>query len=211
LQGFSRGLKEALARDGVVLIGGDTTQSDQCTLSLQIIGEVPSGKALLRSGATAGDGIYVTGNPGDAAAGLRMAINGAARGPLYQRFARSNSRVAYAQSLRDIASAAIDVSDGLYADLCKLLTASGKGAVLHIDRLPLSAELLAFVSSDDAIEFCLSGGDDYEVLFTSPTEPPMRAGTLVTRIGEVVEGSDVQCFDHGKPWAYSSAGYQHFQ
>lgn len=211
LQGFSSGLKDALARDGVVLIGGDTTRGTERTLSLQVIGEVPSGLALLRSGAKDGDGIYVTGHPGDAAAGLQAAMNGDAAGPLYRKFARPGSRVAYAQSLRGNATAAIDISDGLLTDMSKLLQASGMGAELHIDRLPLSPDLLRYASRQDAIAFCLSGGDDYEILFTAPVEPPVCADTVVTRIGTVTQGSDVQCYDQGEIFVPTDSGYRHFQ
>lgn len=210
LRGFAAGLQESLEAHGVSLIGGDTSRATQCSLNLVVFGEAPTGAALLRSGANVGDGIYVTGCPGDSAAGLELAMRGERGGRLYDAFARPTSRVEFALKQRGVASAAIDISDGLFADLKKLLSASHKGAELHIDRLPLSEDILKYVSRDEAIAFSLAGGEDYELLFTSPTPPVEHPGTRVTLIGHVTDGRELRCFDSGTPVDYDHKGYLHF-
>ena len=211
LDGFASGLFEAAARDGVLLVGGDTTRGKSLVISIQVIGEVPTGDAILRSTAQPGDRIYVTGTPGDAAAGLDEFDQGDASEALRRRFLEPTARVAYGRRLRSIATAAIDVSDGLYADLGRLLTASGTGAVLDLDRLPLSAELAARYPRAQQLRFALSGGDDYELLFTAASDDvPAAPEHRVTEIGRIVEGAGVECRDGGQPVAYNDDGYLHF-
>lgn len=210
LRRFSHGMRECAGADGIVLVGGDTTRSPVCSLSLQVMGEVPTGTALMRSGAKVGDTIYVTGHPGNAAAGLERHMRGESSVDLYRAFARPSSRVAFARSLLGKANAAIDISDGLYADLGKMMALSGVAALLDIDALPLSDELLGYVGRDEAIGFALSGGDDYELLFTA-TEMPAGGGTPVTSIGEVIAGEGIECRLRGRRFDYTDTGYLHFK
>ncbi len=198
------GAFDALARThGVALVGGDTTRGP-LAVTVQAMGLVPAGMALRRAGARAGDLVYVTGWPGDAAAGLallqgRLSGQGADRSWLVRRFLRPDPRVEMGLKLRGIASACIDVSDGLAADLGQLTTASGAGAVLRADALPLSRALYALAGEERAREFSLAGGDDYELLFTVPPARRAQLSALqwagapaVHCIGEIVAGRGVQ-------------------
>jgi thiamine-monophosphate kinase len=179
---------------------------------VQITGDVPIGKALQRSGARVGDQIYVTGTVGDAAAGLELLAIGTPDRYLARRFLRPNARVAYGQALRDVASAAIDLSDGLFADLAKLLAASGVGGILELERLPFSADLCARFDVDACRQFALAGGDDYELCFTSSAEPlPAGNGFAVTRIGKVTPGKQLKCLLDGELVPFADSGYRHFQ
>jgi len=208
---FAEGLHAAAGEYDVSLVGGDTTYGKTLVISVQITGDVPRGKALLRSGARPGDHIFVTGTVGDAAAGLELVSQGRPDHYLVPRFLRPSARVAYGQLLPGIASAAIDLSDGLFADLAKLLAASGVGGVLELENLPLSQELCANFDADTARRFALAGGDDYELCFTSPAmEVPAGNGFAVTRIGMVTAAGGLQCRDHGEAVAFSDRGYRHF-
>ncbi len=212
LDGFASGLFEAAASDGVQLVGGDTTRGKGLVISIQVIGDVPEGEALLRSTASPGDRLFVTGTPGDAAAGLDEFDQTDASERLRRRFLEPTARVAYGRRLRGRASAAIDLSDGLYADLNRLLTASGVGAVVDLDRLPLSADLAARYPRAQQLRFALSGGDDYELLFTAAGDRvPESTEHRVTGIGRIVEGAGIECRDGGKPVAYTDDGYLHFE
>ncbi|MEE4161705.1 MAG: thiamine-phosphate kinase [Woeseiaceae bacterium] len=211
LEGFAAGMFEAASRYGVALVGGDTTSGSQIVASLQVMGDVPPGRALLRSGARPGDTIYVTGTPGDAAAGLDEFESKDASPVLRERFMKPEARVEYGLALRDFATAAIDVSDGLYADLDKLLIASGCGGELYLDRLPLSAALQERYSRDRQLEFALSGGDDYELCFTGPAAAPPAADLPVTAIGKVVRGKGIACTEDGRAVKYADKGFLHFK
>lgn len=219
---FSRGLRELARRHRVALIGGDTTRGP-LTLTLQIIGLVPSGSALRRDGARVGDLIFVSGTPGDAAAGLALlqaspaGRSSAADHYLRERFLAPTPRVALGQSLRDFASAAIDLSDGLQADLGKLLTASGVGARVDLENLPLSDALLASESPERARELALGGGDDYELCLTARAE--RRAAVLaaaaacscpIREIGIIESQAGLRCFDRGREVTLAVRGYDHF-
>ncbi|MDG2155302.1 MAG: thiamine-phosphate kinase [Gammaproteobacteria bacterium] len=151
----------------VELIGGDTV-SGPLVATVTVHGEVTAGMAALRSTASEGDAIYVTGNLGDAVAGRLSEGDTDAERYLAERFLYPTPRVHEGLSLRGIASAMIDISDGLHADLDHLLLASGLGAELRLDALPLSPQLLDTVGRDQAIEMALLGGDDYELCFTVP-------------------------------------------
>jgi thiamine-monophosphate kinase len=134
LERFAEGLHAAALEHAVSLVGGDTCYGKTLVISVQITGDVPRGQALLRSGARVGDHIYVTGTVGDAAAGLELLSSGTPDRELSARFLRPNARLACGQALRGVATAAIDLSDGLFADLTKLLDASGVGGV-HADAV----------------------------------------------------------------------------
>jgi thiamine-monophosphate kinase len=203
LDDFARGLGALAQAHGVALVGGDTTRGP-LTISVQALGTVPAGRALRRAGASTGDLVYVTGWIGDAAAGLaieqgRLGGQGANRSYLLERFRRPEPRVAFGTRLLGIASACIDVSDGLAFDAGRLARASRVGLVLRASELPLSRALHALAGEARAREFALGGGDDYELLFTVP---PDRRAALASQlgagapachcIGEVVDGKGVR-------------------
>lgn len=219
LADFSRGLKEVADEFPVALIGGDTTRGSQLVITVQIFGEIPAGNALLRSGAQPGDAILVTGTLGDARAALDILDLPSDELDEQQRFLldryyKPTPRIAFAQALRGIATAAIDVSDGLAADLGHILEASGVGAEVQLAELPLSNSIPAI----NARQYALSGGDDYEVCFTAPAaciEEVLELGaqwsTRVTAIGRIVEERGLLVLD-GKGGVVSTAesGYTHF-
>ena len=222
LQDFTRGFRELAIGHGVALIGGDTTRGP-LTLTVQILGLVPSGSAIRRSGAGAGDFIFVSGTPGDAAAGLGL-IQG--KNPKMQsehdrflrnRFLTPTPRVELGLALRGIASAAIDVSDGLHADLAKLMTASSTGAHVDLNQLPLSPALVDSQGVARARGLALGGGDDYELCFTVPADrlsAVRRAAAAseceITRIGVVEAETGMRCFDAGNLVTVDTTGYDHF-
>lgn len=221
LEGFAAGLLEAANEHGVVLVGGDTTRGQQTVISVQIIGDVPTNKAVTRGGANVGDDIYVTGMIGDARAWLdsreNLDIDDAVRFYFRRRFAGPDARVELGQALPGIATAAIDVSDGLYADLQKLLTASGHGGAIEVDAVPISKALGSILDPADATMLALGAGDDYELCFTAP---PHRADDIailavqydvpITRIGEVTSDNELRCLRDGQSMAIEGQGYVHF-
>lgn len=219
LESFSRGLFAAADEHGVVLVGGDTTRGAELVISIQLTGEVGPGAAMLRSGANPNEGIYVTGTPGDAAAGLalfeRDGRDSESSQYLRQRFARPDARVAAGRIISAFASAAIDLSDGLYTDVEKLLTASGLAGNLELNAIPLSSALLDLYEPEDAVLFALGGGDDYELCFTArEADVPaamMAAGVPLRRIGRTGPGSGLACTRDGQPFNYRHAGYRHFR
>lgn len=212
LEGFAAGLHAAAAEYGVALVGGDTTHGNDIVVSIQITGDVARGKAILRSGAQPGDTVFVTGTVGDAAAGLELILRNEPDEHLSGRFLRPAARVAGGQSLAGIASAMIDISDGLYGDLQKLLSASGVGADIDIGALPISNSLRERFTEEEQQRFALSGGDDYELCFTAAKEVPAAIGGVpVTPIGKITQGSDLVLHDNTGIVAYEDSGYLHFQ
>lgn len=209
---FAKGLYEAADEHSVTLVGGDLTRGDDKVITVQITGDVAAGKAIHRSGANIGDTIFVSGTLGDAAAGLEQLATGATDSYLAQRFLRPSARVDLGRSLVDVASAAIDISDGLFGDLYKLLSASGVGAEIDLDSLPVSAALGAACKGDEQRRFALSGGDDYELCFTVPDGAVFDSGKLrVTPIGKVVGSQGIICRADGEIVEYADSGYRHFQ
>jgi thiamine-monophosphate kinase len=178
--------------------------------TVQITGEVEPGAALLRKGARPGDEVWVTGTLGDAAAGLAGLGSGATVRELVARFTRPSARVAYGQKLAGVASAAIDISDGLVDDLGKLCAASGVGAEIDAALVPMSSALVEHVDADTRRRYALTGGDDYELVFTSAGPPPDGGIMPVTRIGRVLEGAGVSVFSDGARLTIDSGGYRHF-
>jgi len=177
LEAFARGFGRLAQRHGVALVGGDTT-SGSLSITVQVIGFAPAGTALRRDRAQPGDLLCVTGTPGDAAAGLAIervagrdttASSTAAARHLRERFLFPEPRLASGLLLRKFATACIDVSDGLLGDAGKLCSASGCGAVLQADQLPISAPLRAWAAPSRAVQLALTGGDDYELCFTLPS------------------------------------------
>lgn len=203
LAAFTRGLFALADAHGVSLIGGDTTRGPR-TLSLTIAGEVPRGEAITRGGAQPDDDVWVSGTLGDAMLGLaaiegRFDVAGDELAGLRARLDRPTPRVALGQALRGIASAMIDVSDGVTGDLGHILEMSGVGATVDIDALPRSAVLdrcLAGAARETALACLLSGGDDYELCFTAPiarrdevVRAAGAAGVTVARVGAITSGS----------------------
>lgn len=217
LAGFAQGLFELADAHDVALVGGDTVKGP-LVVTIQIAGWVEAGRWLTRSGAQPGDLLFVSGVPGEAAAGLaviqqRLPENSFAH-HLRQRFLRPEPRVALGRFLRTVASAAMDISDGLLTDLDKLCAASGYSARVDIDALPKSPAMRQLFDENACIDYALSGGDDYEILFTvPPARAPQLAGLLptpCTQIGVIVDGGAVECVRGGQPFVARRRGYDHF-
>lgn len=207
---FCEGLKDAQAAFGLHLSGGDTIAT-QGTLSLSVtaLGTVPTGHALKRSGAKTGDAVYVSGTLGDSALGLASLRNGKGQEWLEQRYLLPQPRLALGQALRGIAGSCMDISDGLVQDMGHICHASSVGATLHLHGIPLSDAARA--CGDTAYDAALSGGDDYELLFTVPAEKIHLLPQGCTRIGEITAGNSVQVVDKaGTPITLERSGYTHF-
>ena len=219
LDGFSQGLFEASTEHAVSLVGGDTTRGKDIVVTVQITGDVAPGSALTRAGAKPGDQIYVTGTPGDAAAGLQHLLSDADASEqqyLVNRLCRPTARVTFGQALCGVATAAIDVSDGLLADLSHLASASGVAAELDIDKLPVSDEHLAY-GKDGVTQRILAGGDDYELCFAAPASAAADIEALsatldvsVTSIGRISVGTGISCLRNGMPVDVDLSGFTHF-
>jgi len=218
LSKFSIGLRELAESSQVSLIGGDTTKGP-LTITIQIIGFVD--EALKRRGATSGDGIYVTGTIGDAGLGLasiekRLVLARPLQKIVETRLYRPTPRLSEGQALRGIASSAIDISDGLVADLGHILTASGVGATIQADKLPLSNALRDSLSFETAWNFALSSGDDYELCFTVAKDKETALEEALptnayTRIGTIERRTGLRCLDsNGRMFLPQQAGYEHF-
>jgi thiamine-monophosphate kinase len=225
LKGFARGFFALAKAHGVDLVGGDTTRGP-LNLCVTLLGEVPPGKALLRSGALAGDSIWLSGALGDAALALahhagRLVLTADEAAACWNALLRPAPRVALGLKLRGLASAAIDVSDGLVGDLGHVLEASKVGAVLELAAIPRSEALdrqLAGSAHDIALRCLLAGGDDYELCFTTaPSHDPRvtalaaelgldlrRVGTIAAEPGLIVQDSS------GRPLAPLPQAYDHF-
>ena len=209
VEDFAAGLYAAGSEHDVLLVGGDTTQGDAVVATVHITGEVEPDRALLRRGARVDDTVYVTGTPGDAAAGLSMLQSGADGSELTQRFLRPTARIAEGRALRGRASAAIDVSDGLVADLGKLAAASGVGAVIDTGKIPLSPALLTHFDRTQAERFALTGGDDYELCFTARAEDVADIDGIAP-IGVVTAEPGIVCRRDGEIVDVDASGYRHF-
>lgn len=220
LEEFAQGFGALAGAHGVALVGGDTTRGP-LTVSVQVLGFVPDGAALLRSGGKPGDVLCVTGRPGDAAGGLELEKQRAATPDalqLRERFLYPRPRCELGERLRGHASACIDVSDGLAADAGKLASASGCGVRIDIGALPFSDALIRTFGEDRARTLALEGGDDYELLFTvTPSHlaelvralPPQRHGWC--RIGTLCETPGVFTALAGAVTQFSPSGYDHFR
>ena len=186
LADFSAGLGDIAKQYDVALVGGDTT-SGPLTLTLSLVGEVPVGEALTRSGAGSGDSVFVTGYLGDGAAALELIINDyddhTDSDRLLRRFYCPEPQIQAGLKLRSIASACIDISDGLMADLGHICKASGVTAVIQTEQLPIAAEILER-SPLDALEWALCGGDDYQLCFTVAADQLAKVEALID-LGEL--------------------------
>tara|TARA_B100000530_G_scaffold157280_1_gene98854 strand:+ start:1096 stop:2052 length:957 start_codon:yes stop_codon:yes gene_type:complete len=218
---FSNGFFGLANEYGVSLIGGDLTRGP-LVVTAQLFGVGKKDHLLTRSGGNVDDQIYVTGSLGDSAAGLSLINKGIADASdrhqvLKNRFLRPTPRVSEGIAMRGIANAAIDISDGLLADLGHICQASGCGAVIDVERLPLSEELRTLFSLEVAQNFAICGGEDYELCFTaSPDDEPAikkclePSGTKAYSIGQLVKQPGVVCHRSGKPFMPASTGYLHF-
>ena len=221
---FARGFFACADVFGIELIGGDTTRGP-LNFCVTILGEAPSGQALLRSGARIGDDVWVSGQPGRAALGLahlqgRCILDDAMRDECLAALHRPQPRVSLGLALRGLASAAIDVSDGLLADLGHILDASCVAAEIQLSSLPLS-----FAGSEipaSLVRECvLAGGDDYELAFTAPPRDRARIESLasslqlaLTRIGSVIEKASEKILlidAEGHTVTVGRTGYDHFR
>ncbi|HKL76759.1 MAG TPA: thiamine-phosphate kinase [Gammaproteobacteria bacterium] len=221
-EALADGLHAALAEWGITLVGGDTVATPgPLTLSLTLLGRIDPNQALRRDGARPGDTVYVTGTLGDAAAGLELLRAPPAepfpnQDRLIERHLRPRPPLAYGRGLAGAASAAIDVSDGLVADLGHIASASGVGIELDAERLPLSAPLgeWAWATGRDPLPLALSGGEDFELVFTAGAEAfeamhraKYQTDTRFTPIGRVVAERPGEVFGAGVP---DGGGYDHF-
>jgi thiamine-monophosphate kinase len=221
LSEFAAGMAALARAHDVALVGGDTTSGPLC-VTVQVLGHVQSASALLRSGGSAGDALFVSGTTGDAAAGLgveqgELTAAGEAAAYLRERFLYPAPRVALGERLRRYASACIDVSDGLLGDAAKLARASGCGVELAYRDVPISQALVQAVGEERARELALTGGDDYELCFSvRPAQvgrltaelPPERWG--YTRIGTLREAAGADVLRDGTVMNFSHSGYDHF-
>jgi thiamine-monophosphate kinase len=219
---FSAGLFDLADANGVALVGGDTTRGPM-TVSVQILGHVPRGTALRRSGARDADLLAVTGTLGDAGAGLAFlsappaAVPRAAVESLIRRFEYPTPRVQFGLAARGIATAAMDLSDGLVGDLPKLARASGLAAHVAVERLPLSDALRTAAVGDQARDWALAAGDDYELLLAVPAPrfgeleaAAARLNLTLTAIGDLRSGSGVTWSLNGNDFIPPSSGFDHF-
>jgi thiamine-monophosphate kinase len=231
IAGFARGLAQDQAEFGVDLIGGDTDATPgPMTAAIMALGEVPAGRVLRRGGACAGDALFVTGTIGDAALGL-AALRGTLPGLdpgsvawLAERYRLPQPRVTLGPRLIGVATAALDVSDGLVADLGHLCEVSNLNAFIDGARIPLSPAACAAIANDPArFAIALTGGDDYEIVFAAPPAAAGRIAALaaatrtqVTEIGRLAalesggRPAVVVRDSAGVPYAFSSAGWTHF-
>ena len=223
LASFAKGFFDLAQEYNVSLVGGDTTRGHTLVLTITIMGEVPAGAALKRSGAKVGNDVWVSGNVGDAALAVahrygKIVLGEADYREAVMRLYEPTPRVALGQALRGLATAAIDISDGLLADLTHICRLSGVGATVDLSAVPVSAIGAKHIGSDEGRNAILAGGDDYELCFTA--HPNSREsiqdlvdmlGVPLTRIGQIKRGKGVSLLDDGKPVKIDGRGYDHFK
>lgn len=218
---FAAGFFALARRFNVALVGGDTTQGP-LSVSVQLFGCVPKGQAIQRRGAQPGDQIYVSGTLGDAGLALRQILaDDDCAEALAMRLHMPEPRVHLGEGLHGLATAAIDVSDGLLADLGHILSRSNVGARVRADHVPRSAAFQAELSSanDDWYALPLSAGDDYELCFTVPLmhsaalhKLAAALGCPITHIGEIVTEPGLKCvYEDGRTHVDHGRGYEHFR
>jgi len=224
VQALYKGMMEQARQFGCSLIGGDTSRGKELMISLTLLGEAEEDRVVYRSGAKKGDNIFVTGTLGDAALGLKQLKNGVKEGDLVLRHLDPIPRVKTGEEIarEALASAMIDISDGLIADLGHILEASKRGAQVQLSQIPLSKAHLKVIEQYHADRYglALSGGEDYELLFTAPPEKEQAVvrlaqelGTPITMIGEIVEASQgLKVLDKdGKEYPLKEGGHDHFK
>ena len=225
IEEFSRGVEDGCREFDVSLVGGNLSESQTLFVSMTALGEVLRDDMVLRSGAAEGDGIYVTGTLGDSALGLRILssdpeIDGGE--VAVSRHIEPTPRLAVGRMVaeRGIATSMIDISDGLFCDLEKLTSERGLGAEVTLGSLPLSRGFLSLSARfcEDVYRLAVSGGEDYELLFTSPEDKCLAVdevsrlcGVAISRIGSVTGGRGVRFFDEGgEEVFYDTGGFEHF-
>ncbi|MBA2653170.1 MAG: thiamine-phosphate kinase [Tatlockia sp.] len=220
LERFSQGLSDSLKQFGIALIGGDTTHGP-LSITLTILGLVPRSKALRRSGAKPGDKIYVSGDLGAAALAVAFLTEDMSekdeKKVLMQKLLHPYPRVDLVEILQACASSAIDISDGLSADLNHICLASNLGACLSYQAIPVHP-LVKKYQAENAVSFALSGGDDYELCFTVPEEKEKKLVSLLEKaglncfpIGEIEEKKGLRIvMETGEVNALAPLGYSHF-
>lgn len=218
---FARGFFDLADHFDVALVGGDTIRGP-LAMTVTVHGRVGAGAYVTRTGAEPGQAIYVTGYPGEAAAGLRLIRDNPgdrsdSAEHLKTRFLYPDARVSEGLTIRTLTTAMIDLSDGLHADLTRMLEASQVGAEVEVDCVPLSAALRSCFDAQESLEFALIGGDDYELCFTVPFE---REAELVrsidsrvcpvTRIGQTTARNEILWSHRGRPFAVPKSSFRHF-
>ena len=222
LEPFSAGLLRLAEAHGIELVGGDTNRGPR-NLCVTVMGTVPKGRAMRRAGACVGDDLWVSGTPGDARLALGAllgdwSLDASDLHAVRDRLERPTPRVALGMALRDLATSAIDISDGLLGDLGHVLRGSGVGATVEIDRVPMSPTLAA--QSVERRRACqLAGGDDYELLFTAPRTAradierlASEAATSVARIGHIDTVQTLRLVDaDGQAVEPAFSSFEHFR
>jgi len=219
---FSRGLLACAKAFNIDLIGGDTTKGP-LSISIQIMGEVPTGKALTRSGAKDDEDIWVSGHLGSAALGLKLlqkklsTINDETRFTCLKAINTPQPRVALGQALSNIASSCIDISDGLLADLSHILRASNVGATIQLESIPCLPGIRALLEEPDTQHLVLTGGEDYELCFTAPKEQreiimdiAMKLRLQLMRIGATNNTNKLNVSFRNQNLKLAKLGFDHF-
>ncbi|OCH27272.1 thiamine-phosphate kinase [Aliivibrio fischeri] len=231
LEGFCKGFFDLAKQYQVELIGGDTTKGP-LSITITVQGIIPKGTALTRSAAQIGDDIYVTGNLGDSAAGLEVILNsqknvkGELEKELEKRHYYSTPQVELAQDIRHLCHAALDISDGVISDLGHILKQSNVSAVINVNNLPISSELVTYYRQDKekCQKLALTSGEEYELCFTAPkknSKAIKQIATILNKkisiIGEIIDKpfnslpDSVQLFDNNKLLDWQLLGYDHFR
>ncbi len=228
LQEFAKGLLELQLEHNIHLIGGDTVStSGPLTITITLIGQVPTGKMVLRSRAKPGDALYVTGTIGDSWLGLQSYIDKEFLREfsaseicwMKERYLHPYPKNKLSSVIRDYASASMDISDGLVTDLRKLCEASRLGSIVQTNKIPLSQAAEKYVPKNNAgIEKLITGGDDYELLVTVPSDmcelferESAKQGIAVTEIGEMTDTRNIDILDKsGAKLIINTGGYDHF-
>lgn len=231
LDGLYKGISECSEEYGALLIGGNTSRAGEITVSTTVFGEMPAGEVVYRSGAEKNDLVWVTGTPGDSALGLTLLKKegiAALRGPFKKAVMRHlapepRMKAGRALAVKKLATSMVDVSDGVLLDLKRVAEESGAGAVVELNRLPVSAGMKKYLRLNKRVPpygFVLSGGEDYELLFTAPEKNSKKIAALskklklrMTPIGRIVEkkkGLKVLAKD-GSEVKVKSLGFDHFK
>jgi thiamine-monophosphate kinase len=206
VRGFAEGIGRIAKRWHVAIVGGDTVRGP-LSIAVHLTGFVEPGRALTRDGARPGDLVFMTGWPGEAMAGLGLLQSGSPASRLTRRFLWPEPRVAEGRALAGLATAAIDLSDGLATDAERVAAASGVRVVVEADRLPVAGEMTELYGREGSLDLVISGGDDYELFFTLP---PKRENELLlaaqswgcplTRVGRVEDGEGLAFEWEGRPF-----------
>lgn len=215
LEAFAKGLSDKASTCGIHLVGGDTTKGP-LSITITVLGTVPKQKALMRSGAKVGDVLCVTGLLGQAAGALPLVLQGDEdlSSPLVSAYWSPVPQLTLGISLRDRATACLDISDGLVGDCAHIAKASDVGLIIELNKLDVSESLLALYKPAVCYEMMLSGGDDYQLAFTisaDDIDPLKEQYPSIQMIGQVVKGNGVTVLDtQGLPMQVSKPSYQHF-